>query len=221
MKTFGGRILLAILAILLAAIFSLITPAHAAIEWVVVVQSAAKQVVRLEQLGEGGRHRICSGVVIDRARGFVLTAAHCVAKPAREDAAITVNKRHAELVRVNTLLDLAVVKTALRSEEQIELAAITPPIGTDVAVVGYAFGDRKLIAQFGRIAQALNDDTNLIFINADVMGGDSGGALIDVQGRLVGITSAVYFSGPGHLGAAVRIEDVREFAEPYLPAKKP
>ena len=191
--------------------------AQAQTDWPTIVKPAIKQVVRIEMLRQGdGKPGVCSGVVTHKENGFVITAAHCVDVPKSESLSVTVNKRHAEVVKVNALLDLAVLKTDLRDEQQMPLADQTPPIGTEVAVVGHAFGDAKLIVQFGRIAQVLNDESNMVLINADVIGGDSGGAILDAHGRLVGITSRVYYNGPMHLGAAVRIEDVREFAEPYI-----
>lgn len=191
-------------------------------DWSIVVKPALKQVVRLEMLREGeSSPGVCSGVVINETAGYVLTAAHCVEKPEKEGLSVTVNGRHADVVRVNRLLDLGVVRFDVKGEKEMALADSTPPIGTEVSIVGHAFGDAKLICQFGRIAQALNEPSQMIFLNADVIGGDSGGAVIDVDGKLVGITSRVYYNGPMHLGAAVPVESVRDFVKGYLPKAKP
>jgi serine protease DegQ len=190
-------------------------------DWPAIVRPAAKQVPRIEILREGSTRPIaCSGVIFNKELAYVLTAAHCV--EGRPDVvAITVNGRHADLVRSNRILDLAVLRTTLKDEEQIELADVSPEQGAEVAVLGYAFEVEKLAAQFGRVAQTLNAERRAMLVNADLIFGDSGGALIDVEGKLVGMNSRIYYSGPAHLAAAVPIEAIRDFIEHLLPKKKP
>jgi S1-C subfamily serine protease len=100
------------------------------------------------------------------------------------------------------------------------LAPETPPIGTEVAVVGFGFGIDKIAVQFGRVAQSLNRETGTLWINSEVLGGNSGGAVIDAQGRLVGMTSRVYYSTASSMGAAIPVEQIADFVEAYLPAVK-
>jgi serine protease DegQ len=188
-------------------------------DWSAVVKPAAKQVPRIEILKDGeDKPGICSGVVIAKATGYILTAAHCVeGKP--EALSITVNGRHAVLARANRLLDLAVLRTELGDEEEMALADESPAIGADVAILGFAFGIEKMAVQFGRVSQTYNSETRALFINADLIFGDSGGPVIDMQGRLVGLNSRIYYSGPAHIAAAVPVEQVRDFVKHYLPAK--
>jgi S1-C subfamily serine protease len=188
-----------------------------AAEWPAVVKPLARQVVRLEILEAGDKQPgICSGAVINAAAGFVLTAAHCVEG---DDIAITVNGRHAELARANRLLDLAVVRFEAIDEQAIELAPATPEVGTEIAVAGYAFGIQKMAVQFGRVAQSLNDETKALWLNVDLIFGDSGGPAVDALGRLVGVNSRIYHNGPAHMAAVVPVESAREFVKQYLPVK--
>lgn len=190
-------------------------------DWTTVVKPALKQVPRLQMLHEGEQYPgTCASVVINKEQGYLMTAAHCVEKPDKEGISITANGRHAEVLRVNRLLDLAVVRVDLKGEDAIEIADTTPPIGTEVAVVGYPFGDKQLAVQFGHIAQVLNEDSQTVWINVDVIFGDSGGALIDGQGKLVGLISRIYALGPAHMGACVPVETLRDFLKPYLPKTK-
>jgi S1-C subfamily serine protease len=101
----------------------------------------------------------------------------------------------------------------------MELADQTPAVGSEVCVIGHAFGYKQLSIQFGRVALALDDDGSQMRVGIDMVPGDSGGPLMDTQGRLVGIASAIYYIGPAHLSGLVRVEDIRDFAEPYLPKK--
>jgi S1-C subfamily serine protease len=210
--------------ILIVLVSLLSTSAYAitgqAPDWVTVIKPSFKQVVRLEILRQGGdTPGVCSGVVINDETGFVLTAAHCVDKPQTENISITVNERHAEAVKVNALLDLAIVRTQLRGEKQIILATSTPEPGSPVAVVGFAFGWTTHHPTFGYVSQ--NNDSKGVKVNSDIIAGDSGGAVIDAHGRLVAINSALNFWHSSGLAIGVPIETVREFAEPYLPRVKP
>ena len=188
-----------------------------ATDWAQVVRPASRQVPRLEIL-RGEDRGICSGVVLDADRGYLLTAAHCVpGKP--EELSITVNGRHAEVARVNRLLDLAVLRFSPKAEQAMPLAPETPPIGSECAVVGFGLGVEKLAVQFGRVSQALNDETKTLWIDGVMLPGNSGGAVIDVQGRLIGMTSRTYYSGPSSVGAAIPIEQITDFVQQYLPKK--
>jgi S1-C subfamily serine protease len=185
-------------------------------DWPAVVRPLEKQVPRLEMMGpEDKAPGICSGAVINVKAGYVVTAAHCVEG---EHLAITVNGRHAEVARANRLLDLAVVRFEAKGEVEIELAGCAPDIGAEIAVAGYAFGIEKLAVQFGRVSQTLNGETKAMWLNVDLIFGDSGGPAVDERGRLVGINSRIYSRGPAHLAAVVPLEAVRDFLAPYLPA---
>jgi S1-C subfamily serine protease len=189
-----------------------------ATDWATVIGPAAKAVVRLEMLRQGHTEPgICSGVVIWADQGYVLTAAHCVDKPPTETLSITVNGRHADLTRINNLLDLAILKTDLRGEKQMALAEKTPDPGTPIAIIGYAFGDPDVFFQFGYVSQTRNAATKLVFLNSDVIGGDSGGPCIDATGKLVAINSRLYSWNSAGLAASAPVETIKEFASSYLP----
>jgi S1-C subfamily serine protease len=195
-------------------------PTFAQPDWATIIQPAFKQVVRLEISIDGAEPGRCSGVVVDRDAGHVVTAAHCVDRKPTESIAITANGRHAEVVKINSLLDLAVLRTKLKDDAAITLAAVTPPPGTPIAIIGFAYGDPDVMAQFGYVSQTKNNLTKLVLLNADVIGGDSGGAAIDAQGRLVAINSQVYPWYSSGLAGSVSIEQIREFAEDFLPGAK-
>lgn len=191
-----------------------------ATDWATIVKPAAKQVPRLEILKTGADSpAICSGVVLNAEAGFLLTAAHCIiAEP--KDLSITVNGRHAEVARVNRLLDLAVLRFRVKDEQAMELAPSSPPMGSEVAIMGFNFGVEKLAVQFGRVSQSYNDETKTIWIDGTMIPGQSGGAVVDAEGRLIGMTSRSYYSGASEIGAAIPVEQIADFVEPYLPAKK-
>jgi S1-C subfamily serine protease len=188
-------------------------------DWTTVVKPLEKQVVRLEMM-QGEETGTCSGSVIDAKRGFVLTAAHCIPDVVNvNQMALTVNRRNAELIKLNRILDLAIVQFTVRGEVETVLADSTPEVGTEIVVMGYGFGTKQAAPQFGRITLQRNDAGDRTWINVDTLFGDSGGPVFDALGRQVAMTSAILSRGPAHISAAVRVEDIRDFVEGYTGGK--
>lgn len=185
-------------------------------DWASIIKPVSKQVPRLEILAaDSAKPAKCSGVIINAAEGYVLTAAHCVEGT---NNSLTVNGRHGEVIKTNRLLDLAIVKTFLRTEKEMILATKTPSTGSEIAIAGYSFGSEEITVQFGRISQPLNPETKSLWLDGRIIPGQSGGAVINTKGELVGMTSSVYYSGASDMGAAVPIEQIADFVIPYIPA---
>jgi S1-C subfamily serine protease len=185
-----------------------------ATDWSAVVVGLEKQVPRIEILApDAPGPGTCSGVVLNAESGYVLTAAHCTV----EKAAYTVNGRHAELVRQNRILDLAVLRTELNDAKAMPLAKDAPRMGEAVGVLGFAFGQKKIHLQVGYVSQPLDDDGAFI-LDGVVISGESGGAAFNPAGELVGMVGAVKFSHPSmHAAVLVPISKVRDFVQSYLP----
>ena len=196
--------------LILALFLSLSSPFT---DWSGTLKPLLSAVPRLEMQDSEGGGGLCSGVVINKDAGFVLTAAHCV----DGEPDLTINGRHGMVGRVNRILDLAVVRFNVKDEAEIEIADASPETGAEIAVVGYPFGIEKVAAQFGRVTQPFNQETKTIWVDAPIIPGNSGGAILDSNGRLVGITSRVYYSGPSVIGAAIPVEVINDFVEPYVP----
>lgn len=193
----------------------------AAPDWVQVIKPAFKQVMRLEMLREGkDEPGVCTGVVVNEDQGILISAAHCVRKPQVEGISITANGRHAEILRVNELLDLALLKTQIKGEKEMGLAEKTPDPGTPIAVIGFAYGDPDVMAQFGYVAQTQNKATKLVLLGADVIAGDSGGPCIDETGKLIAINSRIYPWHSAGLAGSAPVEQIRDFAQQFLPKVK-
>src|SRR3954467_9036337 len=145
--------------------------------------------------------------------GYLLTSAHVVAGGTRGRASF-VDGREArfEVVGSDALSDLAVLRTADRDLQAAELGdADALQVGQLVVAIGNPHGfagsvtagvvsavGRSLPTRGGRVVD------NVIQTDAALNPGNSGGALADGRGRVVGVNTAV--AGVG-LGLAVPIND--------------
>jgi S1-C subfamily serine protease len=167
--------------------------------------------VRGGRIADGGG----SGVVVT-ADGFLLTSAHVVAGASGAIGASLTDGRdvHVEVVGADPLSDLAVLRaTDARDLQPAELGdAERLRVGQLVVAIGNPHGyvssvtagvvsglGRSLPTAGGRVVD------NVIQTDAALNPGNSGGALADGRGRVVGVNTAV--AGVG-LGLAVPIDSV-------------
>jgi S1-C subfamily serine protease len=184
------------------------------------VSSAAARLIpsvaslRVERRGGGWGGGSGSAVAFDAA-GFLVTNAHVVAGAERGTATfVDGDELGFEVVGRDPLSDLAVVRTrdgspvaapfgdAARLRVGQLVVAIGNPLGfagTVTAGVVSALG-RSLAARDGQASRLVE---NVIQTDAALNPGNSGGALADVRGRVIGINTAV--AGIG-LGLAVPVD---------------
>ena len=169
----------------------------------VVPSVAAIGVVRGHEGGAG------SAVVLS-ADGYLLTSAHVVAGEARGTASFADGREAAfELVGRDPLSDLAVLRVALRDLPQVQLGdASRLRVGQLVVAIGNPHGltgsvTAGVVSALGRSLPAGSRIVeNVIQTDAALNPGNSGGALVDSHGRLVGVNTAL--AGLG-LGLAVPV----------------
>ncbi len=125
--------------------------------------------------------------------GLVLTAAHVV-----EGGGIDVKERsgkvtRARIVRVSRTHDVALLSIAGsdRTFPCLQLETSTKQPGTDVYAIGAAASEDLAFSLTRGIVSGLRtvSDTRLIQTDASVSPGNSGGPLLDKQGRVVGVVS--------------------------------
>jgi S1-C subfamily serine protease len=185
-------------------------------------------VVHIE-IGGGGRSFFNGGVgsgVIVSSDGYILTNNHVVSRAAGSIKVSLADGREfdAEVVGLDPSTDLAVIK--IRLPDPLQAAPLGDSDGVKVGqwamAVGSSFGFRQTVT-LGVVSGTGRNIPNfstlvldgLIQTDAAVNPGNSGGPLVDLQGRVIGINTMI-FSSTGRsssgVGLAIPINTAREVA---------
>ncbi len=186
---------------------------------------------RSQPRGPGGQLRqrgLGSGVIV-RADGYILTNNHVVADADELEVVLRDERRlRGEVVGTDPHTDLAVIK--------VDAEGLTPAnlgdseqlrVGQWVLAAGSPFGltqtiSAGIISAIGRANMGITDYEQFIQTDAAINPGNSGGPLIDLQGRVVGINTAIASNGGGNVGIgfAVPINMVRQVMEQIITGGK-
>ena len=152
-----------------------------------------------------------SGVIVS-PNGYILTNHHVVeAADEVEVALVDGRKAKASIIGSDPESDLAVLKIKLQ-----DLPAITfgqsqqVKVGDVVLAVGNPFGVGQsvtmgIVSALSRSQVGINTFEDFIQTDAAVNPGNSGGALTDTSGNLIGINTAIYSRSGGSLGIGFAI----------------
>jgi putative serine protease PepD len=207
-----------------------------------IEQVAAKVVPSVVELqtDQNGQALDGSGIILT-SDGLIVTNAHVVSAAAAGDSAASTMVRFADgrtapftVVGTDTVSDIAVV----RAEGTLRLAPISLGssgdlrVGQPVVAIGSPLGldgtvTSGIISALNRPMPVLVDSEdsssvhNAIQTDAPMNPGNSGGALVDMNGRLIGITSAIATldfapDAPGGsigLGFAIPVDQANQVAQ--------
>ena len=148
-----------------------------------------------------------SGVIVNADRGLILTNHHVVVGAER----ITVSLSDNRSVRANLLGSDASTDVALLEIEADGLTAIdfadigTVQVGDYVVAIGNPFGIGQtvtsgIVSALGRAGLNRNNYEDFIQTDAAINLGNSGGALVDMEGNLIGINTAIISGNGGSNG---------------------
>ncbi|MGA0609773.1 S1C family serine protease [Caldimonas sp. KR1-144] len=152
-----------------------------------------------------------SGVIVS-PEGYVLTNNHVVDGVDGIELMLADGRRtRAQVVGTDPDTDLAVLKVDLErlpavgfgDSEQLQ-------VGDVVLAIGNPFGVGQtvtsgIVSALGRNHLGINTFENFIQTDAAINPGNSGGALVDANGRLMGINTAIYSRSGGNLGIGFAI----------------
>jgi putative serine protease PepD len=181
-----------------------------------VAAAVLPSVVALQVSGQGG---VGSGSGFVIGDGLVLTNNHVIATAADGAGEITAvfadgGEAPAEIVGRTTPYDLAVLRVDREGLVPLEFAdSSAVAVGAPVVAIGAPLGlegtvTTGIVSALNRpVAAGMGQDSafiNAIQTDAAINPGNSGGPLVDLQGRVVGITSAIA-QAPGPFGAGGNI----------------
>ena len=148
-----------------------------------------------------------SGVIVS-AEGHVLTSAHVI--DGADEILITLGKEKHEYkatkIGTDPATDIAVLKIEATNLRPIVFADSDKLRVGDLAIaVGNPFGLTQsvtmgIISALGREGTHITEYENFIQTDASINPGNSGGALVDTQGRLIGINAAIFSRSGGNQG---------------------
>jgi len=158
-----------------------------------------------------------SGVIIDASQGYIITNYHVI-----EDAQqIKIELKSgqaldATVVGQDKQSDIALLKVDVTQHQNVSLREISFAdsdklrVGDFVLAIGNPFGlgqttTSGIISALGRSGLNLENLENFIQTDAAINSGNSGGALVNLEGELIGINTAILGPNGGNIGIAFAI----------------
>lgn len=155
------------------------------------------------QEGESFRN-ICTASRIGKSEPMWLTAAHCVDAP--EGIQVFLNSEvPIEVVEFDRSNDISVFR-AEKKVPALRLAGKAPKVGDEVIVTGFPLGSVHRMTTFGRVSSTLfaipgehgtGEPAWMFYMmfNVTVAPGNSGSAILNKRGEIVGVTQIAYGRG--------------------------
>ncbi|WP_216782713.1 Do family serine endopeptidase [Candidatus Profftia tarda] len=183
---------------------------------VVSVHVEGMQNTRSTPMFRGGEREfegLGSGVIIDAEKGYVLTNNHVINDAITIKVQLNDGREYAtKLIGRDEPADIALLQltdaknlTAIKIADSDKLR-----VGDFAVAVGNPFGIGQtatsgIISALGRSGLNLEGLENFIQTDAAINRGNSGGALINLKGELIGINTAILAPGGGNIGIGFAI----------------
>ncbi len=153
-----------------------------------------------------------SGVIVDARKGYVLTNHHVI--EGADQVAVTLNDGRrfvAKVVGVDPQVDIAVLRIDARGLTAVPFGdSDALRVGDVVLAIGNPFGlgqtvTSGIVSALGRTGLGIEEYEHFIQTDASINMGNSGGALVNVRGELVGINTAIVGPNGGNIGIGFAI----------------
>jgi len=158
-----------------------------------------------------------SGVIVDAERGIVLTNNHVIAKA--DAIRVTLHDGRtldAQLLGTDPETDVAVLRLPTEDLKRETLRALPLAdsdglrVGDFVVAIGNPFGLKQtvtsgIVSGLGRSGLGIEGYESFIQTDASINPGNSGGPLVNLNGELVGINTAILAPGGGNIGIGFAI----------------
>src|SRR5215469_8063541 len=165
-----------------------------------------------------------SGVIVDAAQGYVLTNAHVVENATSIEVTTKDNHRfNAKLIGRDPETDIAVLQIPASGLTAVPVGdSDRLQVGDFVLAIGNPFGlgqtvTSGIVGALGR-SPGIEGYEDFIQTDASINPGNSGGPLVDLQGRIVGINTAIVAPTGGNVGIgfAVPINMARQVMDQLI-----
>ena len=183
-----------------------------------------------EQTRERPFRGLGSGVIIDAKKGHIVTNYHVI--NGADDIKVKLHdgrEYDAELIGGDQMSDIALLKLEIaKNLTQIKVADSDKlRVGDFSVAIGNPFGlgqtvTSGIVSALGRSGLNLENFENFIQTDAAINSGNSGGALVNLNGELIGINTAILGPNGGNVGIGFAIpsnmmtnltEQILEFGE--------
>lgn len=154
-----------------------------------------------------------SGVIIDAAKGYILTNNHVISQADKISVQLNDGREFdAKLIGGDDQSDIALLQ--IQNPSNLRQIAIADSdklrVGDFAVAVGNPFGlgqtaTSGIISALGRSGLNLEGLENFIQTDASINRGNSGGALLNLNGELIGINTAILAPGGGSVGIGFAI----------------
>jgi len=167
----------------------------------------------VEQMQERPFRALGSGVIIDADKGYVVTNYHVINNAEKIRVKLHDGRElDAELVGGDEMSDIALLKLAKADKlTQIKIADSDKlRVGDFAVAIGNPFGlgqtvTSGIVSALGRSGLNIENFENFIQTDAAINSGNSGGALVNLNGELIGINTAILGPNGGNVGIGFSI----------------
>ncbi|MDO6499738.1 Do family serine endopeptidase [Photobacterium sanguinicancri] len=183
-----------------------------------------------EQVQEQPFRGLGSGVIVDAQKGYIVTNHHVIDGADKIMVQLFDGREvSAELIGSDKMSDIALLK--LESADNLTEIKIADSdglrVGDFAVAIGNPFGlgqtvTSGIISALGRSGLNIENFENFIQTDAAINSGNSGGALVNLKGELIGINTAILGPNGGNVGIGFAIpanmvknlsEQILEFGE--------
>ncbi|SHO55347.1 Do family serine endopeptidase [Vibrio quintilis] len=166
-----------------------------------------------EKLQERPFKALGSGVIIDKDKGYVVTNYHVINSADKIRVKLHDGREYdAELVGGDKMSDIALIKlNKAKNLTEIKVADSDKiRVGDFSVAIGNPFGlgqtvTSGIISALGRSGLNIENFENFIQTDAAINSGNSGGALVNLKGELIGINTAILGPNGGNIGIGFAI----------------
>lgn len=153
-----------------------------------------------------------SGVIINADKGYIVTNYHVISDANKIEVTLQDGRQYkAKILGSDEMSDIALLQIKADDLEQVDMAdSDALKVGDFTIAIGNPFGlgqtvTSGIVSALGRSGLNIENYENFIQTDAAINSGNSGGALVNLRGQLIGINTAILAPGGGNIGIGFAI----------------